>query len=88
MAKFKKVTTNGNDEDAWETVAVLKTKNVYDRDAGEFTDEIDMETLIVETFVKDLKVEKPSRIGYIRVSTLEKFLDGKVKVCPIKKRRD
>jgi hypothetical protein len=75
-------------DDEYITTAIIKTMNVYDRVSGKYTSEINQKTVKVETFVADLKTEKPQIIGYISVSTIEKFLDGKVKAIPIKQRKN
>jgi hypothetical protein len=69
------------------TNAIIKPMNIFDVKTGMYTTEINQKTVKVETFVNDLKTEKPVLIGYIQVSTIEKFLDGTAKVIPIKIRR-
>ena len=71
-------------EDQFETKAIIKLMNIYDPESGKYTEQINQKVVKVETFVKDLKQEKPKVIGYINVSTLEKFLKGEVKAVPIK----
>lgn len=85
---FGKQTTKPNEQtDEFETCAIIKTMNVFDKSTGQYTTEINQKTVKVETFVKNLKEEKPQVIGYVSVSTLEKFLNGDVKAVPIKMRK-
>jgi len=73
-----------NNEDTFETRAIIKLMNVYNPVSKKYTPEINQKVVKVETFVKNLKEEKPIVIGYINISTLEKFLNGNVKAVPIK----
>jgi len=79
---------NNVQNDEFETKAIIKPMNVFDRESQTYKDEINQKVVKVETFVKDLKTEKPQVIGYINVATLERFLAGEVKAVPIKKRKD
>ena len=93
MTIGKNPKTNKNEQskkynDDFITKAIIKPMNVYDKENGRYTDEINPTTVKVETFVSDLKVEKPEVIGYISVQTLERFLNGEVKAVPIKKHKD
>jgi acetolactate synthase small subunit len=86
ISKTKEHTkTEQNDE--YITNAIIKPMNVFDTSTGKYTTEINQKTVKVETFVNNLKTEKPVLIGYIQVSTMEKFLDGTVKAIPIKIRK-
>jgi hypothetical protein len=71
-------------EDQFETKAIIKLMNVYNPESGKYTEQINQKVVKVETFVKNLKEEKPVVIGYINVATLERFLSGEVKAVPIK----
>jgi hypothetical protein len=83
-----KAPTETTQNDEYTTTAIIKTMNVYDKEAGKYTEEINQKTVKVETFVANLKTEKPQVIGYISVSTIEKFLNGEVKAIPIKQRKN
>jgi len=74
-------------DDSFETKAVIKPINVFDRDSGEYTEEINQKSVKVETWVSDIKMYKPETIGYINISTMEKFLNGEVKMIPIKMKK-
>lgn len=80
------VKANNNDE--FVTMAIIKPMNVFNTETGKYTEEINQKSVKVETFVNDLKTQKPVLIGYILVSTIEKFLNGEVKTIPIKMRKD
>jgi hypothetical protein len=89
MTIGKQTTNNTNEQiDEFETKAIIKSMNVFDKETGQYTTEINQKTVKVETFVKNLKEEKPQVIGYISVSTLERFLNGDVKAVPIKMRKN
>jgi len=74
-------------KDTYETVAIIKPINVYNVTEKRYTEEINQKSVRVETFVIDILNEKPTIIGYINVSTIEKFLKGEVKAIPIKMRK-
>jgi acetolactate synthase small subunit len=75
-------------QNEYETTAIIKTMNVFDAKTEKYTTEINQKTVKVETFVRDLKTEKPQTIGYISVATIERFLNGEVKAIPIKMKRN
>ena len=79
--------TQVNNNDDFETMAIVKPMNVFDTASGKYTTEVNTKTVRVETFVKDIHNEKPVVIGYILVATMERFLNGEVKTIPIKMKK-
>lgn len=86
-----RLNVNGNTErqaDDYETVLVIKSINVFDPKTGKYTDEVNQKSLRVETWVDDIRNEKPVVVGYINVATLEGFLDGMKKAVPIRRKKE
>jgi hypothetical protein len=82
MSNIGKVNTVSKTID-FDTVAWISSTNVYDKATGEYTTEINQNTIRIQTAVSDLKTEKPETIGFVSVSVLERFLNGEIKACPV-----